>query len=179
MGKALDIRFVILRHLNLSTPKELIASLPNVYKKLPESYFHHPSIEAWIAADPKKNTINLDHAKYNSSNDIQFRSLAERTIAEILAEYGLPYHYDVITKIGGKEVSPDFIIKNPFTGKIYILEHFGAFDKDNYAESMNNKMVRYTKNGFTPFENLISTYEYHIRETQLIRDSIEQIILSP
>ena len=168
-----------LSEFDFSTPKELIASLPNAYKDLPESYFYHPSIEAWLANPPNKNTINPEHAKYNSSSDIQFRSIAERIIAEILAEYGLPHHYDVVIKINGKKVSPDFIIKNPFTGKTYILEHFGAFNKEGYADSMNNKMDHYEKNGFTQFENLITTYEYHIRETQLIRDLIEQIILSP
>lgn len=160
-----------------STSKDIIASLPNAYKDLPESYFYHPDIEAWIAADPKKNSINPDHAEYDSSGNIQFRSLAERIIAEVLVEYSLPFHYDVVIKIDGKIVSPDFIIKNPFTGVTYIWEHFGAFDKDNYADSMNKKMNRYMKNGLTPFDNLISTYKYHIQDTRRICDLIEQIIL--
>ena len=166
-----------LSEFNFSTARELISLLPYAYKDLPESYFYHPSIEGWLAANYKKNTINQEQAEYNSSNDIEFRSLAERTIAEILAEYGLPYFYDVVIRIGGREVSPDFIIKNPFTGETYIWEHFGAFNQEGYEASMNNKMNRYMNNGLIPNENLISTYKYHIQNTQRIRDLIEQIIL--
>ena len=166
-----------LNKFNSATPKELIASLPNAYRNLPESYFWHPSIEAWIANPPKKNTLNPEHAKYNSSNNIQFRSLMERIIAEVLNEYSLPYHYDTVIKIGGEEVSPDFIIKNPFTGETFIWEHFGAFNHEGYADSMNRKMNLYMKNGLTPFKNLIATYAYHIEDTARIKELIEQIIL--
>jgi len=166
-----------LNEFNLSTPTEIIASLPDIYKTLPESYFYHPSIEPWLANPPRKNSLNPEHAKYNSSNNIQFRSLMERIIAEVLNEFNLPYHYDAVIEIGDKLVSPDFIIKNPFTGETFIWEHFGAFNQEDYAKSMNEKMNRYIENGFGPLENLIATYEYHIRDTQRIREIIEQIIL--
>jgi len=71
----------------------------------------------------------------------------------------------------------DLVIKNPWSGKTVIWEHFGAFDKAEYADSMNRKMDTYIKLGYTQSKNLIATYQYHIRNTERIQELIEQIIL--
>ena len=159
------------------TPRELINSLPKAYQTVPDDYFYHPSIAAWKAETYKENTINPENLIYSSNDDMEFRSIAERSIAEQLDNYGLPYRYDTVIKIGGKTVSPDFIIKNPHTGKTFIWEHFGAFHKKEYADYMNNKMHLYMKKGLIPSENLISTYGYHIRVIRRIQKLIEEIIL--
>lgn len=166
-----------LSSINNSTPQELISSFPKAYQDAPIDYYYHPSIESWQAKSPKQNTINTENAIYTSTSDIQFRSMSERTIAEQLENNGLPYHYDTVIQLGGKKISPDFIIKNPFTAKTFIWEHFGAFNQERYADSMNDKMSTYMNNGFVPSENLISTYEYHLRKPHCIQELIEQIIL--
>ena len=159
------------------TPSELINSLPKAYLTVPDDYFYHPSIAAWKAETPKENTINPENLIYSSNDKIQFRSIAERSIAEQLDNYGLPYRYDTVIKIYGKEVSPDFIIRNPYTGRSFIWEHFGAFHEEKYEESMNKKMDLYLRKGLIPSVNLISTYGYHIRDTRRIKKIIEEIIL--
>ena len=159
------------------TPKELIATFPKAYQTVPEDYFHHPSIAAWKAAPTKENTINPENLVYSSNDDIEFRSIAERSIAEQLDHYGLPYRYDTVIKIKGKEVSPDFIIINPHTGKEFIWEHFGSFHKKEYEDSMTTKMDLYMRKGLVPSENLITTYQYHIRDIRRIQKIIEEIIL--
>jgi len=162
--------------LDTRTPQELIASLPKAYRDVPISYFYHPSIEKWLAKESRKNTHYPENAIY-SYNDINFRSMAERTIAEQLDKYGIPYQYEPTFDMGTKQVSPDFIVKNPFNNKTVIWEHFSAFNQEKYAEVMNDKMDTYINLGFTQFENLIATYQYHIRNPKRLHELIEQIIL--
>jgi len=166
-----------LSQFDFRTPSELIASLPKVYQDIPIDYFYHPSIAPWQAEIPERNTIAPENAQYTSNNGTQLRSMAEREIADQLESYGLPYHYDTIIYPGGKKVAPDFIIKNPFTRETFIWEHFGAFDQENYADSMNYKMDLYMNCGPVPSENLITTYQYHIRNPRRIQNLIEQTIL--
>lgn len=162
--------------LDTRTPQELIASLPKAYLTTPTSYFHHPTIDAWLAKPQTKNNLYPESAIY-TYNGINFRSLAERTIAEQLDKYDLLFQYEPRFDLGNKQVSPDFLIKNPFSAKTVIWEHFGAFNQEKYADSMNEKMDTYINLGFTQSENLIATYQYHIRKTQRIQELIEQIIL--
>ena len=163
---------------NFSSPKELINLLAKAYQDVPENYFYHPSIKTWQSKPTQQNTINPENAKYTSNgDDIQFRSMSERTIADQLESYGTPYRYDTVVQLGDKQMSPDFIIKNPFTGKTFIWEHFGAFNQEKYADSMNDKIDFYMNHGFTPSENLIITYEYHIRNPHRIQNLIEQLLL--
>ena len=166
-----------LSEFDFRTPKELIASFSKAYQSVPEDYFHHPSIVAWQAKTFEKNTIDSEGAKYISTNGTELRTMSEWKIAEQLESYGLPYHYDTIIYLNGRKKSPDFIIKNPFTNKTFIWEYFGAFDQKGYSDYMNNKMDLYMKAGFIPSENLIVTYQYHLRDTRRIQNLIEDIIL--
>jgi len=155
---------------------DLISTLPTAYRQLPISYFFHPNITSWMNQAHQPNTLNSEHAKF-FFNGTDFRSLAERTIAETLHGYNIPYKYDTVVDLIDKKVSPDFIVKNPFTNETIIWEHFGAFNHEKYAESMNNKLDTYEKSGFTSGENLIITFEYHIRDVSRIKGLIEDFIL--
>jgi len=157
------------------TPRQLIASLPKAYQTVPESYFYHPSVETWLAKPPRMNTLNLENAIYRYKG-IAYRSLSEREIAKKLDENGLPFYYDSRFDIGIAEVSPDFYIKNPFNGKIFLWEFFGAFHISNYGKKMNDKMDTYPKIGFTENDNLIATFEYHLRDTEFIQEIIDKVI---
>jgi len=158
------------------TPLELIASLRKAYQDVPISYFYHPSIAAWLAKPKKTNTLYPESAIY-SYNGINFRSIAERTIAEQLDNYGLLFQYEPTYDLGHTKLSPDFLIINPFNAKTVIWEHFGAFNQKDYADSMNSKMDIYIKLGYNQSKNLIATYQYHIRKIERIQELIEQIIL--
>ncbi|MCL2559480.1 MAG: hypothetical protein FWE07_03245 [Turicibacter sp.] len=162
----------------LLAPKELIATFANTYKNLPASYYYHPSIEKWLAQPYKKNTYNPEELIYQSKGGTFFRSKSERDIGNLLEEYDIPYRYDSVVTLNGKnEISPDFIIKAPYTGETIILEHNGALHKDGYKDRMNDKMDTYLKHGFIEGETLICTFEYHLRDHDRIRKIIEEIIL--
>ena len=162
--------------LDTRTPQELIASLPKAYRTVPVSYFYHPSIEEWLTKPWRKNELYPESAIYEH-NDINFRAMAERIIAEQLDKYGLLYRYDPVYNLGNEQVSPNFLVKNPWNAKTVIWEHFGLLNSDKYAKSMNRKMGIYTELGYTQSKNLIATYQYHIEKVERIQELIEQVIL--
>jgi len=154
----------------------LIVSFPKAYQTVPKSYFYHPSIEEWLAKPQRKNELFTENEIY-TYNGINYRSLAERIIAEQIDKYGLLFQYDTVYDLGIEQVSIDFVVVNPWNAKTVIWEHFGAFNKSKYADSMNQKMDTYIKLGYSQSKNLIATYQYHIRNTERIRELIETIIL--
>ena len=157
------------------TPQQLIAGLPQAYQNLPLEYFYHPSVEKWFKYPPRFNTIKPDEVIYEYNN-VNYCTLSEREIAQILTENNLLFYYDANIDTGTAKFSPDFYIKNPFSGRYYILEFFGAFHKTGYGERMNDKMASYIKIGFHENDNLITTFNYHLRDRSLIQDLIDRII---
>lgn len=156
------------------SPQELIASLPKAYQTVPIHYFYHPEVEKWPGRQ-RETDLYSETAIY-TYNDINFRSMAERIIAEQLDKHGLLYQYEPLLNLLDQQVSPDFIVKNPFTNKTVIWEHFGAFNEKRYADDMNNKMDAYLNQGFQPSVDLITTYHYHIRNPKRIEDLIKSIL---
>jgi len=159
------------------TPRQLIAELPNAYQSVPEDYFYHAKVENFLTKPPRFNTLNPEQEKY-LHNGIKYRSLSEREIAQKLTENNLPFYYDVRFNLGFAEISADFYIMNPFTGKYFLWEFFGAFDKPNYGAHMNDKMAHYRQINFVENDNLIVTFEHHLRDTTIIQELIDNIIWS-
>ena len=157
-------------------PEATIAALPKSYQDLPLSYFYHSSIEAWRETLFKKNPYKQEHLNYTSSNGIALRSKSELIIANLLEEHDIPYHYDVEITLGNKTIYPDFVIKNPFTSKIIIWEHFGALHKEGYEERMTNKMKLYLKHSYVPFETLIYTFEFDVMDDHRLENFVQQMI---
>lgn len=160
-----------------TTQEKIIDSFPETYQQLPDTYFFHPSIESWQAGSCQRNPYQPEECKYISKSGTSLRSKSELLIANLLEEYGIPYHYDVALKLGNKTIYPDFIIRNPHNGKLIIWEHFGALNQTGYGQKMNDKMDLYMKHGRTPFENLIYTFEFDIRNRHRLEYMIENIIL--
>jgi len=166
-----------------ATPSEIIRALPPTYKELPIEYFYHPSIEDFLAKDYTKNPYKPEERKYPSKNGTMFRSKSEVFIANQLEDYKIPYHYDVNhdvkLRLNNRLIYPDFIIKSPFNGQIFIWEHFGMVHKDEYEQSMNGKMALYMKRGYTPFETIIYTFEadIEVEDNQRLKHLIEDIVM--
>lgn len=156
-------------------PHELIRDLPTAYQNLPAEYFYHQDVDKFLAKPPRFNTLFQEDAKY-LHNHINYRTLSEREIARKLDENNIPFYYDIRFNTGTEDLSADFYLKNPFNGKIFLWEFFGAFHTSDYGKKMNDKMTAYRKIGFTEGDNLIATFEYHLRDTDLIQEIIDTII---
>ena len=164
-----------LNKLDNRTPSEIIQEFSKAYQGLPKKYFFHPSIEPWLSKVHKMNPYPIESI-YHTKNGIQLRSKSELLIANLLEEYEIPYKYDIAFALGEKTIYPDFQIKNLFTGKFIIWEHFGALNQPSYEQQMHSKMEGYTKRGYIPFETLIYTFEFDIDSSRL-QSLIENVIL--
>ena len=157
---------------------ETVNSFSSAYQGLPETYFQrHSSVDVWLSDHYQKNPYPPDEWPYASKNGTPLRSKSEVLIANHLEDYGIPYRYDAALTLGGQTKYPDFTIKNPFTGKLIIWEHFGALHQPKYEEIMAEKMGLYLKHGYVPFETLIYTFEFDVRGDRRLKDLIEQVIL--
>ena len=157
--------------------KELIAAFPSAYQGLPENYFFLPSINDFLTKSYTKNPYQPENLTYSSNNGTPVRSKSEVLIANQLENYHIPYRYEIAITLGKKTIYPDFIIKNPFTGKTIIWEHFGALNQEGYEQKMNDKMGRYLKHGYIPFETIIYTFEFDVKHPPRLQTLIQQIIL--
>lgn len=110
---------------------------------------------AWANAPYKKSTEYPEHLQYETKKGDIVRSRAEMTIADILFNANIPYRYEPEIYIGGERIYPDFLIMNPITKEIYILEYLGLLKKDSYEIRNRDKLIKYIKNGYIPSQNLI------------------------
>ena len=153
-------------------PKEIINSLPKTYQGLSETYFYHSFVSEWLATDPAANEYKKELRIYKSKSGRLFRSRAEQSFANLLEDNGLLYKSDVELMLGGIKKFPDFMVLNPFIGKLTILEFFGLANQSGYDKQMNSKMDWYRMNNL----NVIYLFESDMRDSQHLQDLIDERI---
>ena len=179
---------------------EIIRELPPVFQTLPVDYFFHPSVHDKMgnAADrnerndgkdgnsgtgEKGNETSIRNSSHNegliyiTSSGIRVRSKSERTIADALDYNRIPYRYEAELIFDNISRCPDFTIYRPSDGKTVLWEHFGLMNRDEYRQKMINKLSLYNQHGFSPFDNLICTYEQNLRNPAYIQTIIELFFL--
>lgn len=103
--------------------------------------------------DPPNEDYETDRGEY-------VRSKTERHIANRLHAMGINYHYEKPIEIEpGEFLHPDFTILNKKTRKVYLWEHFGRMDNDEYCRKCIMKIESYAKAGYLLNDNLIVTFE--------------------
>jgi len=162
-------------------PAEIIRELPSFYQTLPIDYFFHSSVKDQIDNGDRngepKNVYHPEQLIYLTNSGIRVRSKSERTIADMLTQNGIPFLYEAEFAFGGEFKSPDFTINRPYDGKLYLWEHFGLIEQDEYRLNANKKLALYNRFGFYPFENLICTYEQDLQNPAHIQAIIETFLL--
>ena len=159
------------------TAKELIKSLPAAYQGFPISHFYHPAIEKWVTTNYPKHPYPPGPDKPLTKNGIRVRSKSELLIATQFEECEIPYHYETKITLNNKVEYPDFIIKNPFTNKTIIWEHFGATHLSGYEGNMSDKMNLYLSNGYVANDTFVCTFEFQVQNAKRIQEIIENVIL--
>ena len=162
--------------LDMTTPSEMIQSFSQAYKDVPKEYYYHPSIKDWLVEPYQKNPFPIEGRNHFTKSGLQVRSKSEILIGNKLEVNDIPYRYEAAVTFGNKTKFPDFIAKNPYTGKEVVWEHFSGLNK-GYEETMNEKMNFYTSNGFIPFDTFIYTFEYEVGDPKRLQELIEKIIL--
>ncbi|MBQ0005379.1 MAG: hypothetical protein KBS68_05930 [Clostridiales bacterium] len=129
------------------------------YLELIAPLFGRDDDRGWMDKYVRLNFNN--HNKVHKGLDGEFyRSKTEAAIASRLFEKGIAFVYEGGVRLDcGRIVYPDFIIKHPKTGGIYIWEHFGMMDRERYREDNMKKLGEYTQSGYLLNRNLIVTME--------------------
>jgi hypothetical protein len=123
------------------------------------------------------NVYHANELIYLTNSGIRVRSKSERTIADALHQYAIPFRYEAALALDSEIKYPDFAIFRPSDGKLFLWEHFGLMDQDVYREKAIDKLYIYTRNGFYPFVNLICTYEQTLQNPSQIHSLIEIFLL--
>ena len=166
---------------------EIIRELPAIYQTLPVHYFSHSSAYENIESKTTVNTNpgpnqdmnrndNKNHPErliYITESGARVRSKSELFIANALYQKKIHFYYEAGLALGGKNRAPDFTIYRPSDGKMFLWEHFGLMDDNEYLHAANEKIALYARYGFHPFKNLIITYEEDIQNPTHIQAIID------
>lgn len=105
----------------------------------------------WISAADSQNALAPENLKYATGSGIAVRSKSERTIADKLTEFGVPFRYEARLETGNSAMYPDFTILLSDGSKV-IWEHFG--------------------------QRLICTFESDIENPEIIENIIKRRLLT-
>lgn len=142
----------------------LLSNLPLLSKEL----------EEWKAEQFESNPLHTENLLIRAADGTMVRSKSESMIASELFANTIPYRYECAMEIEGYLVYPDFTIRHPMTGKVYIWEHFGMIDNEEYLERTLKKIRIYLRNGYIPGMNFIMTFE--TKQNPLGYDTVFRVI---
>lgn len=109
--------------------------------------------------------------KFDEDNTTEFitlkgervRSKSELLISDQLNRYGIPYRYEKPVELQDWKKTvicrPDFTVMNKRTGKIFLYEHLGKMDDEDYVAANMRKLDLYERNGYLLGDNLVVTHE--------------------
>jgi len=148
------------RHYGGVDHARLLLEKADVYRELLHEKFRPVSEElaAWAEGNYTSTLEKKENLNVKSPRGF-VRSKSESMIAWELYEKKVPYHYEEDHFISGTVLHPDFTIRHPETGKVFLWEHFGLMDNPQYARNALLKVQTYISAGYVPMMNLIVTSE--------------------
>ena len=155
-----------------------------VHGHLPESILkdgRFQKIKKWTAEDYKRNPMPLPEDPNIARDGTPMRSKGECMWYDDILYEGLPVRVDPELEIKGKsgqwhKLYPDFQFMC-FDGTLILVEHFGGWDDEDYAERNKRKIQEYLDCGFVLGYNLIVTSDNanHRTNELAILDALEII----
>ncbi len=141
------------RRLKLWERSEVFRSLlSSSYQPLSEE------LSEWASA-PYASSVGHPEALKVKAPHGMVRSKSEAMIAWELFENRVPYRYECDLNTPFGVLHPDFTVRHPQNGTLFIWEHFGLMDDPQYVNNSFAKVQTYLKLGYLPSEDLILTYE--------------------
>lgn len=132
---------------------------PDIRQLLQSDYTLPQYLKEWEYADYPHNPSHPEALNISAAGGRMVRSKSESIIISELVKAGIPFRYECQLQIKGMTVYPDFMIRHPITGKLFLWEHLGMMDDSNYAAAASRKIEAYIKSGYIPMINLIITSE--------------------
>ena len=119
--------------------------------------------------DSLKNDANTGYPKPNlyPFNGIQYRSAAEKSIAEFYTDAGIPFKYEPEVFIAGlrKPIYPDFVPYFKEIDSCKFHEHFGIMSSSDYIRDTKIKFGNYINAGL--LQDLDFLFTYNSSDTSL------------
>ena len=154
-----------LRSLQIDIP--LLKKLLNTYQPI------IPLENDWHNFAAEQNT-GWKQDKKHLYQGVYYRSKSETLIASILTSYQFRFKYEVEYTVNGFKYYPDFLIERPRDKKIFLWEHFGKIDDEEYVRKIFFKLQDYHNAGINLWDNLIITFD--LADGSLNADYIDRII---
>ena len=131
------------------------------YAELLAPYFQLESsdLQSWMESPYEQNKKYPEQKIYGTGAGIRVRSKSESLIVYLLQNYKIPFRYECALDLGQVTVYPDFTVRHPKTGKLFIWEHLGMMGDSTYRRNALSKLQLYMEHGWIPSVNLILTYE--------------------
>lgn len=127
----------------------------------------------WASIEGQQNNFHDEH-RVHIWNGIRFASKSEMLIAMALTSYGIEFKYESKLYINGRYIYPDFVIKRPKDGKIFVWEHFGKMQDDDYRLKNFNRLEEYHQAGYYLWDNMIASFD--LGKNSINMDHIDKII---
>ncbi len=131
------------------------------YSELLAPYFQPESsdLQSWMESPYEQNKKYPEQKIYGTGAGIHVRSKSESMIVYLLHDYKIPFRYESELELGQVTVYPDFTIRHPKTGKLFLWEHLGMMGDPTYRRNALSKLQLYMEHGWIPSVNLILTFE--------------------
>lgn len=155
---------------------EQLLNQSSAFHQLLTPYFKldEESLLDWVNAPYESNPYHPEHLTHKTLSGRMVRSKSEALIDTILYTKKIPYRYECLLYLNGKEIYPDFTIKHPISHQLLYWEHLGKMDDPEYSRKAYEKIQLYINNGFVPGVNLILTFE--TQEHPLTIDYVNHIV---
>lgn len=103
---------------------------------------------------------NYHEGKHVTSDGTKVKSRAELAFYEYLKMKGVVFRYEAPVMIDGQVWYPDFTIIRESDGAVILWDHFGMMDDEGYRRTAEYKIAKYISEGYLPFVNLITTFDF-------------------
>ena len=127
----------------------------------------------WDSIEEQQNSFH-EEQRVHIYQGVAYRSKSEMLIAMVLTSYGIEFKYEGKIYVNGRYIYADFVIKRPKDGKIFLWEHFGKMQDNDYRHKNLNRIEEYHQAGFYLWDNLIASFD--LGKNSINMDYIDKII---
>jgi ATP-dependent exoDNAse (exonuclease V) alpha subunit len=99
---------------------------------------------------PKGSVFLQAGLVHRTGRGLAVRSKSELLIAEALDNAGILFDYEKPLSLGGSVRYPDFTIDDEISGRVFLWEHLGMLEREDYRLSWNKKLAWYRSQGVLP-----------------------------
>lgn len=166
------------------TPEAIQRRLPASYRDLPEECYNdeiRAQLGAWASEQYERNPFPLPDDPNIARDGTPFRSKGECMWYDDILFEKIPVRIEPVLRLCGKSgqwhsLCPDFQFRC-HDGSYLLVEHFGMWDTEKYAERNKMKIQEYLDCGFVLGDNLIVTSDNadHNTNELMIIEALEKI----